>query len=452
MNIQSNSVSFKGIYIVTGKTEDVKNAKDIVKNRVPLSTVRIDCEDNRSAAIFATDEDSITLTKSKRKHPELLELDQKKTLKSNIYSILKKIFPHKDDLKQTKIAYADDIIEYDKKDDEYQYFHYSTGHIAGKESLCLDGNRRTYFANGKVAACTKKDGTLEEYYSDGTIYRTLSTDGHEIIYNEDGFVRIEKQPDGRTIEYYSNGGIRRAIDAEGKETTYYVDGSIKKRPTTNGGCEEYYENGTIKRVTDAKGNSITYNRNGDIISRISADGTGKEYDGNGNLISESHSDGSKTEYYPNGRRKTTISPDLTVKSYYENGRLESVINPDNTAYRFNDKGNLTVKRDYKGLYHTYSYGEDGLVESEVISNGIINRFSKGQWVSKQKSDGTIFTFAPYNGERKEIPIDEIIPGYTTLRGYIMNVTSPDGSKRYYDEDGNLTATKSADGKYRQHIN
>ena len=446
MNIHSVSPAFKGIYIVKGASKNVDKAEKIVKNQVPLTVFKTDYGRKSTMAIFATEEDSIVLSQELEHRPRLKRLNSSKTLTENFQSILKRVFSSRNDISQTKIITAENIIEA-AKDKNKKLFSYIHGHFAMSEHLCLDENYRTYFSNGHVAGVRRPDGSTEEYYSDGTICKQTDADGNQRRYFEDGFLEAEYKTDGSGIEYYGNGSVKSVTNPNGEKVTYYIDGSVKSLRQEDGTVQELYETGKLKKIINPDGSYTAYYSDGKLLEDIDANGIGKTFDKEGNVIAEKCADGRKTEYYPNGRTKAAISPDLTVTTYFENGKIRSIINPDKTISVFNEDGLLAMRKDYNGIMHEYKYDENGLLAKETLSTGEINYFRNGNMVARRKPDGTVYNYAPYKGNKSNYPNLKTIPGYTKLHGYILNIKSPDGSIKYYNENGEVLSEKTADGKF-----
>ncbi|MBQ9246282.1 hypothetical protein IJ182_08455 [bacterium] len=446
MNIQYTP-SFTGKYIVKGRTEDVNNTEELLKGKrskvYALSTYKIKYRGNKTTAIFATNKDAQLLEKAKHIKENPLVIDKEQSTKTNLINILSSVFGQSTDILKTRVLRTEDILE-NTQDTRKPKFIMDEGIITNIPNKHLDGSVSTYYEKGQIMSIKSPDGSQKVFYPDGKISLEDRPDGSRTIYFEDGNTQAEYNADGSGIEYYSNGNTKRKITSDGHIVSYYPNKQIESITLSNGKKKEYYQNGNLKTLPLEDGGYKSFYENGSLSADIKADGSGLEYYENGRIAVKQYSDGRRIELYPNGIKKSEIKRDGTIQLFYEDGKIQGERKPDGTTKQYNKKGFLVSRDDINGLTYFYIYGRNNMLSHEKISDGTIRDFNRGQLVRERLSDGTIREFAPYTG--KVFNSLDSMPGYTKLHGYIRVIKSPDGSFRRYNENGELTAQKTANGK------
>ena len=252
MNININTPSFSGKYIVNGKINDVNKVEELCrKDKLDinsLSTLRLNYGQDKCFAIFATNDDSVTLTNAKRDRENPITLDRSKNIKENLIGILKKVF--KKDIATMPVVKAEEVLDVPPKRNQYRHFDVEEGHFFSKETNLLNGTREEYTfiyteENGKgLKSRTEKDGTKTEFYPSC------------------GKVKSIKKPDGSKKEYYDDGKVKSITTSEGKRTNYSQDGRITTTLDKDGTMTTYWKNGEIKSIKLPNGVYLHFDKKG----------------------------------------------------------------------------------------------------------------------------------------------------------------------------------------------
>ncbi len=254
MNINTTAPSFNGKYIVKGAINDVNRVEEICRNNKldinDLSILRLKYGQDKCFAIFATNEDSVTLTKAKQDKNNPITIDKSKDLKENLVSILKRVF--KKDIATMPIVKAEDVLNVPPKRNQYRHFDVEGGHFFSRETTLLNGTKEEYTfiyceENGKgLKSRTTTDGTKTEYYpSTGRIKSIAKPDGSKKEYYDDGKIKSVTTPDGAKTNYSVNGKITTTLAIDGTIVTYWGNGNMKSMKLPNGPCLHFNQKGIL---------------------------------------------------------------------------------------------------------------------------------------------------------------------------------------------------------------
>lgn len=346
------------------------------------------------------------------------------------------------------------------------------------DKMTKDGNSRFYWNDGKIVKVVGEndngryvrfitEGKKTLYYEDGTIEIETEEGSTKIltIYNPDGSYQITDDGLGVSLTtYYSKDGIKlKTTEPRGYSTEYYADGTVK-RSGNDKVFKEYDEHGNLIKEVDENGNVTEYDSSGEYILKDKtgiirekhyADGSGIMYNEDGSIWKEINADGSYKQYYSelggtyNDYAYSIYDAEGNCVSYklYENGSVAEIVTHNNkpgymsvdyyekfdingnrtTAYT--EEGYLTYNPD--GSYDVYGSEERKNIEKTVMPNGdikIYQHYADGSSVMRtiEKADGSVEKYFGANNSLSEIKY-------------------PDGSSNYYDDDGFMRETVSADG-------
>jgi hypothetical protein len=252
MNINLNAPSFGGKYIVKGSIDDVNKVEENCRNNRldinSLSTLRLKYGQDKCIEIFATNEDSVKLTKAKRDKNNPVTVDKSKNIKENMLNILKRVF--KKDIANMPIVKAEEVLDVPPKRNQYRYFDFEEGHFFGKETVLLDGTKEEYTfvydeENGKgLKSRTDKYGVKTEYYPSSGKLKSIA------------------KPDGSKKEYYDDGKVKSVTTAEGAKTNYSVNGKVTTTVAVDGTVVTYWGNGNMKSMKLPEGPCLRFNQKG----------------------------------------------------------------------------------------------------------------------------------------------------------------------------------------------
>lgn len=255
MNIHMNTPSFRGKYIVNGKISDVHKVEEICLNNKldinSLETLKLKYGQDKCFAIFATNEDSVSLSNVKHDKENPITIDRSKDLKENLVCILKRVF--KKGIATMPIVKAEEVLDVPPKRNQYRHFDVEEGHFFSKETTLLNGTKEEYTfiyteENGKgLKSRTEKDGTKTEYYpSTGKLKSIEKPDGSKVEYFDNGKIKSETTSDGTKTSYsQSSGRITTFVDKDGTITTYWSNGNTKSMKLSNGPCLRFNQQGIL---------------------------------------------------------------------------------------------------------------------------------------------------------------------------------------------------------------
>ncbi len=252
MNINLNAPSFGGKYIVKGSIDDVNKVEENCRNNrldiQELSTLRLKYGQDKCIEIFATNEDSVKLTKAKRDKNNPVTVDKSKNIKENMLNILKRVF--KKDIANMPIVKAEEVLDVPPKRNIYCHFDFEEGHFFTKETTLLNGAKEEYcrlYTDSETKGLksrTEPDGTRTDYYPSS------------------GKLKAIAKPDGSRKEYYDSGKLKSETTSTGAKTNYSVNGKITTTVAIDGTIVTYWGNGNMKSMKLPNGPYLRFNQKG----------------------------------------------------------------------------------------------------------------------------------------------------------------------------------------------
>ncbi|GEM_PF-4311079 len=337
-------------------------------------------------------------------------------------------------------------------------------------SVTTESGDVIYYRDGSIYYIERPDGTVIQnvvlgqnnelldadiIYPDGVILfvrsgkmgGVIDTDGTMITYDDLERVSTAVYTDGRTLTYTyiedALGNVTETIITDGLRTAYYDGlGRLKKMVRPDGTVIEY-EEGILKKITDPDTTLYLFDR----VQGVAGDGSAQY---TVNLAQyAAKSDIAELVYGQDLKLKRATKRDGTVFNM-EDGLLSSVIGSDGVLSDYtydissdNSLKALSVDRD--GIKRIY----DRFGNLRRLSNGGVS-FNMGAGVISriEKEDGTIIENAVFDTANNMVSAKIIRPdGVIAIykEGVLAEMHQPDGSKVYYDPQGNIAKLINAKG-------
>ncbi|MBQ7220821.1 MAG: hypothetical protein IJS28_07570 [Synergistaceae bacterium] len=162
------------------------------------------------------------------------------------------------------------------------------------------------------------DGTVHDWYEDGTLKTEALPDGTEHHYYKDGSLMYERLPDGTEREWYPNGSLSREVLPDETEHTWHQNGKLSGEFLPDGTTRMWYQNGNLQNERLSDGTTYSWHEDGQLGSVELPNGKKYAWYPNGQLLAARVAEGIEYLWQPNGQKVLTRMPSGTILNIYEN--------------------------------------------------------------------------------------------------------------------------------------
>ena len=155
-----------------------------------------------------------------------------------------------------------------------------------------------------------------------------------IIYNENGTKPIYREFfDGSVEEYFGDGTLSRRVEDDGSEVRFYNRKQKRYESFPSGVWKSYHPNGNLMMQELKDGQFERYNQEGDIEYISYPSGYEMEYLDDVGLVFERDKDGLwKYSYQDNGAKAAELLSNKTKRFYNRDGSIKFTLKPTDKLY------------------------------------------------------------------------------------------------------------------------